>query len=48
MITTMSGAGTIVHGLTMATALAVAVVCARRTQAGSDTPSVPITSGVSN
>jgi hypothetical protein len=45
MITTMSGAGTVVHGLTMAGALAVAVVCAQRARAGSDTRPVPLTSG---
>jgi hypothetical protein len=48
MITTMSGAGTAVHGVTMATALAVAVVCAQRTRTASDTPPVPVTSGAAN
>ena len=48
MITTMSGAGTAVHGVTMATALAVAVVCAHRTRARPDTTPVPVTSGVTN
>jgi hypothetical protein len=48
MITTMSGAGTAVHGVTMATALGVAVFCAQRTRTRTDTPPVPVTSGVTN
>jgi hypothetical protein len=46
MITTMSGAGIVVHGLTMAGALAVAAVCAQRARTGADTRPVPVTSGV--
>jgi hypothetical protein len=48
MITTMSGAGTAVHGVTMATALAVAAVCALHARARQDTPPVPVTSSVTN
>jgi hypothetical protein len=48
MITTMSGAGTVVHGATMAGALAVAVVCAVQSRTGADTRPVPATSGASN
>ena len=48
MITTMSGAGTVVHGATMVGALAVAVVCAQQSRTSADTPRVPATSGASN
>jgi hypothetical protein len=48
MITTMSGAGTAVHGVTMATALAVAAVRALHARARQDTPPVPVTSSVTN
>jgi len=47
MITTMSGVGTAVHGVTMAGALAVAIVCAQRSRSRPDTPRVPATSGAS-
>ncbi|MGH3881053.1 MAG: phospholipase A2 [Actinophytocola sp.] len=48
MITTMSGAGTVVHGATMVGALAVAIVCAQQSRSSTDTSPVPATSGVTN
>jgi hypothetical protein len=48
MITTMSSAGTVVHGATMVGALAVAIVCAQQSRTSTDTPRVPATSGVTN
>ncbi len=47
MITTTSGVGTVVHGATIAGALAVVVVCTQRSRARADTRPVPATSGAS-